>query len=175
MVHTRKLCPHCGRIVSRDGGYSLGSPVRICFRCGKKHIDKYVREPAFFDRPEPIKFYQVLLARFWPFGFATILMLIIALAAVDHISGLLLPLFPFIPYVLLVWSGWRKRNELLALQLAEYEASKERVKDKNYVMLLLDHKCYVPFYFLKFHHKDLVDYRPKGPSLPSYKDSSYIT
>lgn len=176
MIHTRKYCPHCGLLYDTDsaGSRRYGSPVRICAKCGQYFIDKDYREPAFFDPTPPITFWHVLLSCVWPFGVATVIMLVVAFH-IDHISGLLLPLFPFLPFLYFVISRYRKRD--LAYQIAqrEYRESKERLENKEYIKLLMDNGCYVPRYYLTVHHQDLLSYTPKKGTLAKNRDGSFIT
>lgn len=175
MVHTAKYCPHCGTLVANNATVFSGSPVRICPKCGEYFIDTAFKEPAFYDAPTRMPLWKILLYLFWPFGFATVLMLVIAIVAVDHIAGLLLPVIPLIPYLYVVFVGFKNKNKIYQMDLQEYQASKERLAYKDYVTLLLDHKCFVPRYYLSVYHRDLLDYTPTEGHIPTALDQSFTT
>ena len=72
--HTIK-CPHCNNIVEHSVGKPnhLGSPFRICSRCGKEYIDTNYREAALLTKKDFILSYP------W---FAAILHIAISLIAI---------------------------------------------------------------------------------------------
>ena len=176
MIHTQKHCPHCGKLYdsSLSGGSCSGTPIRTCAKCNQYFVDKDYREPAFYDPPAPITFWKIVLYSLWPFGITALMFLVIAFH-IDHISGLLLPLFPFLMFLYLVISRYRKSACLDRILMDEYLASKERLANRDYVMLLLDNDCFVPRYFLKFHHPDLVDYVPQKSTLTKHIKNSYMS
>ena len=176
MIHTHKHCPHCGKLYETSSSYAdhLGSPIRTCLNCGQHFIDKAYKEPGFYDPPAPFAFWKLLVGALWPFGIGAIILLVAAFY-IGHISALILPIAPLAAYLYLVYNGYKKRDVIYQDKLSEYKASRERLKNKNYVMLLLDNGCFVPRYFLTVHHQDLLHYAPKKGTLPKNKDSSYIT
>lgn len=171
MIHTQKRCPHCGKLY--EAGLS-GTPIRTCAKCNQYFVDEDYKEPAFYDPPEPLTFWKIVVYSLWPFGVATLILLVVAFY-VDHISGLLLPLFPFLFFLYIVLSRYSRADRANQFLKDEYLASKERLASRDYVMLLLDNDCFVPRYFLKIHHPDLLDYAPQKGSLAKYVDSSFIT
>ena len=177
MIHTSKRCPHCSFVYETDSHRfsHIGSPLLTCKRCGRQFFDKDYTEPYFEATPKKSTFWGILLGvALSPFGLATIALFLLS-RTIDHISGLLLPAVPFVVCVSLVIYTLCKQGAFYEKQCAEHRASRERLMNRDYVILLLEHGCYVPTSFLLQYHPDLTHHNVKGSAVPKNKDCSYMT
>ena len=176
MIRQNKYCPHCHACYERGsyGGRDYGSPLRVCGSCRNSFIDKNYIEPFFEETPQKITLWQAFLACLWPVGLICIGLAVMLLCVDYHKSGLLAAI-PLSLYILLSFFVYLRREKLYEKQCQERKASHERLLNREYVMLLLDHDCYVSHDFLLREHPDLLHYTSKGYSIPHSKETSYLS
>ena len=127
---------------------------------GKKtFLDKDIKEPAFQSKePEQLNLYQIRLAPMFPFGIFSILLWIAAIA-MQEIGCFYFSLFPFAFYVFIAISVYKKRRELSSDDQKEYEKSKKRLSNKEYIIQLIELGYNVPTNFLEKNYPDLLHYK----------------
>ena len=179
-VHTRKCCPHCGKLYETYTTYSKnfadhsGSPFRDCRSCGNQFFDKDFREPGFYEHPQRATWWQALLAPLYPFGVAGIFIIIIALG-MGRPYGMFASIIPFAPYAYLVYTILRKNEDIYAQEVWEYKESQKRLANRDYILRLLDNRYPVPSSYLRSHHPDLVNYKPQNSPVTKSRDNSFFT
>ena len=163
MAHIHKRCPYCWRLYDSTGpGVThVGSPLRQCAKCKGTFIDRDYIEPFFADPPQMYTLWKLLLVFLWPFGLIGITLCGIA-PQTESLFMYILAALSVGFYLFLVIRGYCKREQAYEAACAEHWASRERLMDRDYVILLLDNKCRVPAIFLAHYHPDLVNYRPKN-------------
>ena len=147
--HTIK-CPHCNSIVEQSIGkpQHIGSPFRICSRCGMEYIDTNYREAALLTKKDFILSYPWLAA-----------ILRIAVSLIAIIGSIILMVdygFDFM-FLILTLAGvamlYTPIKQLIVLKKyisledeklnREIEASKARLSDPEYVIALWKAGAYV--------------------------------
>lgn len=164
MLITKKHCPHCGHIYQRytnhDKHIIIGSgcPIITCPKCSKEFIDKDIKEPAFSSSPEEVNIFNILTAPLYPFGIVGIVLLIIGIA--NTMIGVIIgSLIPFALYAYLLYIGIKNKDDISKDTMYNYNKSKERLSNKDYVILLLNLGYPVPKSFLRNNYPDLLNYK----------------
>jgi hypothetical protein len=158
---TRKYCPHCGELYRRYTNHDpvkTGCPIVTCKHCWGEFIDKDIKEEAFYAPPKNLNFFRILLAPLYPFGIVGISLLIIGIA--NRITwATIVSIIPLALYLYLIVIMSKKRDELDQDALDDYNRSKKRLEDKDYVISLLELGYRVPKSFLKNKYPDLLNYK----------------
>lgn len=161
-THTMKYCPKCKRLYqsystyTKDYVVSEGCPIVTCKHCGTRFLDKDIKEPAFSSPPKGLNLLQMLLCGFWPFGVAGICLLILGIKG-GYGFVVALAFVSFAVYGYLVYICIKNRTDINIESNEDYERSKERLSDKNYVALLIKLGYRVPKKFLKDNFPDLLN------------------
>lgn len=176
MMRQNKYCPHCHACYERGsrGGQRYGAPLRVCGSCGNRFVDNSYIEPFFEQTPKKITLGKAFLVCLWPVGVIAIVAVMMVLR-MNYDRGGLIAAIPVCLYVVFSFLIYLRGDKIYEKQRQQCKESFDRLQDQNYVILLLDHDCYVPHDFLLRVHPNLLHYTPKGHSIPQNKGNSYMT
>ena len=148
-TYTQKKCPHCGTVYRSYQGKSqrlYGCPLISCPKCKQPFWDSDIKEPALYG----IEKERSILSHFWVYWFTltSIAMLvfgIINLAKDELLYGILftiLGVFGCLVFGAILITGIRdalhpEKQQLLQQQ--QYDASKERLQNTNYLAALTEY------------------------------------
>ena len=174
--HTIK-CPHCNNIVEHSIGKPnhLGSPFRICSRCGMEYIDTNYREAALLTKKDFILSYPWLAA-----------ILRIAVSLIAIIGSIILMVdygFDFM-FLILTLAGvamlYTPIKQLIVLKKyisledeklnQEIEASKARLSDPEYVIALWKAGAYVTAEILEWAKETIDNFNDKAVPIHSNEE-----
>lgn len=151
-IYVTKKCPYCGytyQFHQSGDQRKYGCPYQTCLRCGKSYWDTDIKEPALHgyknshEAKESIK-RGISLVIYGPLG---IIFLSggIFMVTDGEMSGIfLLAMGGYIAWVLGSYFKQRihdkkHRDEIIADQQSNYDASKARLNDINYLTALAKH------------------------------------
>ena len=166
MVYTYKSCPHCGKTyesynnATKSMTVQDGCPIVTCKFCHKDFIDKDIKEPAFFSKPSKASIFGLIVSPLYILGIPLLLSYGIAIKH-NSIFSLIIAIVLSIVYIWFVYKSIKAKNEINEDLIKEYEESKKRCSNREYIILLIDADYKVPEYFLEVNHPDLVDYQRK--------------
>ena len=165
-TYTKKYCPHCGRMyqeyntMTKNQTVPNGCPIISCRFCGEKFLDKDIKEPGFKEKPpKKANLFNCFFAPLIPYGGAAIFMSIGVFAIDDTFCKVLCGIFAVpsaVMYFGLLYLMIKNLKEINDDALAEYEESKERLEDEEYIILLLKLGYRVPKKFIAKHHPNLI-------------------
>ncbi len=171
-TYTKKFCPHCRHMYqsystgTKNMVVANGCPIITCPRCGKQFLDKDIKEPAFYDSPKEVTIPKMIISLlFTPFGLAGMFLLIMSIVYKSPVEALI-SLLPFSGYGYLLYVSIKNKKKINEDTIREYEESKDRLSDKEYVVLLLDLGYRVPRSFLRKNYPDLLKYKRKKNNKP---------
>lgn len=165
-TYTKKYCPHCGKMyqeyntMTKHQTVSKGCPIISCRFCGEYFLDKDIKEPGFSETPpKSANIFTCFFAPLFPFGLASIPMTIGVFAIDDTFCKVLCAIFAILffgAYVGLVCGLIKNLDELNQEILIDYEESRKRLEDEEYIILLLKLGYRVPKKFIAEHHPNLI-------------------
>ena len=154
-THTYKKCPHCNRTYDHYTTYTKnmskhsGCPIKICFHCGNKFLDRDITEPATSPEPEMVSVANCLFTMFFPCVPLSILFAIPLFYETD--IPLYYYLFAFSPAAIWICCAIAclcRRHKINANILREYNESVNRLKNPDYAIFLKNNGFYVPDTYL---------------------------
>lgn len=165
-TYTRKYCPHCGKIyqsystMTKEMTVPEGCPIISCPNCGEQFLDKDIKEPGFKEKPpKSANILTCFIAPIFPFLLGGILFLMGGFVIEDSFIRNTCAVFGIGAlglYALIVWSAVKNLDDINEDALMEYEDSKERLEDEEYVILLIKLGYRVPKKFLAKHYPHLI-------------------
>lgn len=157
-THTSKKCPHCGYVYERYTTYSKhlnnhsGCPIKTCFRCRNKFLDKDITEPAISPEPTKITVINCLFTMFFPFAVLSIIFAIPLFYETDIPSYYyLFVIIPAAIWICCAITSLCNRTKINNRILLEYNESVNRLKNPDYAIFLKDNGYYVPDTYLPKH------------------------
>lgn len=162
-THTYKRCPHCGKVYETYSTYTKqlkdhsGSPFVICKFCGKRFVDREIREPALSPpSSNEVTIVNCFFAAFVPLAGPGIFLTCAAYNSDPSSIGLWLfgAIFDLL-YVASVIYFLRKRKVVNAIAKKEYQKSYDRLKDPEYARALADAGFDVPNEFIQTYPAEL--------------------
>ena len=144
-TYTTKKCPHCGYIINTlETGINrqYGCPYKLCPKCFKRYWDTSVLEPALYEYEAETTKTNVTISAYIIIG------IMIQIGAVSLLpQGIILEALIAIAFgaVLEIVSAVeihqrsKHAEEILKKQREEYDESKERLQDTEYLTALADY------------------------------------
>lgn len=132
-----------------------GCPIVTCSRCRGVFLDKDIKEPAFQKTHLKINVFKMFIAPLYPFGVAGIFFSILAIVY-KTFGAMVFAIPAFALYAYIVYVGIKKRKDIERETTNEYEESRKRLSDKEYVILLINLGYHVPKSFLRENYPDLM-------------------
>lgn len=166
MTYTYKSCPHCGHqyenynTMTKSYTVSDGCPIITCKYCNRKFVDKDIKEPAFFSKPSKTNTFELIIAPLYFLGIPLFLSYGIAIKN-SNIFSLVVAIVLSIIYIWFVCRSIKVKKDINTDFIKEYEESRIRCSNREYIVFLIDSGYKVPEYFLEVNYPDLLNYQRK--------------
>ena len=166
-TYTHKYCHNCHKLyhsysnLTKSQEQLTGSPILTCKYCGTMFIDRDVKEPALYKKSTTLNIFGILLAPIWPFGATALLFLFCSIKTDGSIStaAAVFGVLSLIFYLYLIYVGIKNKDSINQEIKQEYNESIKRLKNKDYVIFLLNNGYKIPKRFLAANFPDLIKSR----------------
>lgn len=167
MVYTYKKCPPCGKTyenynnATKSMTVSDGCPIVTCKFCHKEFIDNDIKEPVFVgDEPSRASIFGIIISPLYLIGLPLFLSYGIAIKYKSFFATIIAIVFS-IAYLWFVYKGIKVKKEINEDFIKEYEESKKRCSNREYIVFLINSGYKIPEHFLEANYPDLIDYQRK--------------